>query len=794
VEARRRAVPARLAEEWRPLLALAGLAALLFRDVLFGGRVLFERDIHAMWLPQMETLVRCVASGAWPVWDPYVGFGQPLWANPNNQVLYPFTWLNLLFVPFDVYTALAVSHTFWGAVGVHLLARSLGLSRTGSFAGGASWMLGGPVVSAVNLWNHMTAAAWLPWSVLAADRACRGGSRAAVVGWGLALAAQVLAGSPDVLVMSVLASAAWVLVVCRETALTRRLALAALAGVLALALSAAQWWPSLDVAARTARADLPASARTAWGVHPVSLAQIPVPARLYQLPLDPADRTALFEGRDPLFHSIYLGLAGLALVAAGAHAARPPLRLFLALLAGAALLVALGRHTPFVDSVAALVPPLRMLRYPAKAMLCVSFAWALLVAFGLDACRSGGAMPRRARWVLAGASLGLLLVAGHALAWPEAWRATLLDAAALPQTAASGLAAEARRIAGAAALAFAATVVASRAGTRRGRLLAAAVAADLLLAHHDLNATAPRALLETPPETARAAAAGPLSRVYSWDYRAFVPGREYRREAGRELFTEPDPSLPREPELAAALRMQAVLEPQTQARWGLRGSFDRDIVLLQSPHSQTLMRLVRLSEETPAALRLLQIASVDSVVALHTAGLESLRPVAELPGRLSRSIRVLRVPGALPPFYTVGRARVADDATAASLLLSDAFDPAREVLLAAGEPGGTPGPLGAARLLDARPDCLVVEADLARDGWLVTVEGHDAGWRAAVDGRPAPVVRANLAFRAVRVPAGRHVVEQRYAPPSIAHGLLLSGAGLLAALGFALAGGRRPPS
>jgi hypothetical protein len=50
------------------LLALLGALSWLFRDVLFFGGVYFKRDIHLVWHPQVESFVRCVAAGSWPVW------------------------------------------------------------------------------------------------------------------------------------------------------------------------------------------------------------------------------------------------------------------------------------------------------------------------------------------------------------------------------------------------------------------------------------------------------------------------------------------------------------------------------------------------------------------------------------------------------------------------------------------------------------------------------------------------------------------------------------------------------
>ena len=74
-------------------------------------------------------------------------------------------------------------------------------------------------------------------------------------------------------------------------------------------------------------------------------------------------------------------------------------------------------------------------------------------------------------------------------------------------------------------------------------------------------------------------------------------------------------------------------------------------------------------------------------------------------------------------------------------------------------------------------------------GWLFVSETYDKGWKAELDGIRVPVRRANLAFRAVAVPAGEHIVRFRYAPASLWWGGALSLCGLagiaaLAAMGI----------
>jgi uncharacterized membrane protein YfhO len=64
---------------------------------------------------------------------------------------------------------------------------------------------------------------------------------------------------------------------------------------------------------------------------------------------------------------------------------------------------------------------------------------------------------------------------------------------------------------------------------------------------------------------------------------------------------------------------------------------------------------------------------------------------------------------------------------------------------------------------------------------VVLADTFTPDWTATVDGRSAPVWRANVAFRAVPVPAGRHEVVMRYRPPSALWGMALTAAGIAAA-------------
>jgi hypothetical protein len=61
-------------------------------------------------------------------------------------------------------------------------------------------------------------------------------------------------------------------------------------------------------------------------------------------------------------------------------------------------------------------------------------------------------------------------------------------------------------------------------------------------------------------------------------------------------------------------------------------------------------------------------------------------------------------------------------------------------------------------------DALSVTIDAPSAGWLLVTERWARSWRAAVDGRAAPIYGGNFVFRALEVPQGKHRVEFTYQP------------------------------
>ncbi len=72
------------------------------------------------------------------------------------------------------------------------------------------------------------------------------------------------------------------------------------------------------------------------------------------------------------------------------------------------------------------------------------------------------------------------------------------------------------------------------------------------------------------------------------------------------------------------------------------------------------------------------------------------------------------------------------------------------------------------------------DASMRSEGWVVISSTAWKGWRATIDGRPAPLHRANAAFLAVLVPRGQHRVRLHYLPGSFVAGAGISLATLAA--------------
>jgi hypothetical protein len=178
--------------------------------------------------------------------------------------------------------------------------------------------------------------------------------------------------------------------------------------------------------------------------------------------------------------------------------------------------------------------------------------------------------------------------------------------------------------------------------------------------------------------------------------------------------------------------------------------------------------------------------------AARMAQLPGLVPVAD-PAATGSPYSVLENLRALPRAgVSFGAVVEPDPAQRLALLSRPDFDPRRALVLDEPPPEsapaaatGDPAAAGTVAWEADEPERVVLLATSDRPAYVWLSDTWRPGWEATVDGAPAPLLRANHAFRAVPVPAGEHRVELRYRPGAVRLGAGLS---LLGALGLAALG------
>jgi hypothetical protein len=133
----------------------------------------------------------------------------------------------------------------------------------------------------------------------------------------------------------------------------------------------------------------------------------------------------------------------------------------------------------------------------------------------------------------------------------------------------------------------------------------------------------------------------------------------------------------------------------------------------------------------------------------------------------SGDVKIYENVDALPRAFVASSARtVTSEDEAMALMQSANFDPAQMVVLIGNQSSSLDHQVikSSCHLVTYTPEHIVIDEDAQQDGYLVLTDAYYPGWTATIDGQPTDIERADVMFRAVRVPAGQHRVEMRYEP------------------------------
>ena len=722
--------------EWAAAALVALVAFLPFARGVLSGASLYFRDLSLHFFPLRRFALEGLRRGELRFWNPYVHEGVPLSLPPLG---YPLDLVALVWPHEPLLSLLLALHVPLAAVGFLLLARGLGLRPVGACGGALVYALGGFMLSTLNLYVYVQAAAWAPFVVLGLVRVLDGGGAKAIAGTALALALSLSTTGVEIVGQAILVGL-WLGLA------PRRGARAALGGLAALALGVALALPVLVLVAGQVEGSARGQGFTtdvvlAHSIHPFSLLQTVV-GGLYGNLTNLANEwwgQNFFPRGFPYVLSLYLGAATLALAATGAASRRPYARR-LALLGALAVLVALGRWAglgPLVEHLGAL----RLFRFPVKAFFSAHLAVSLLAGLGLSALSEG----RRTRTLTALAvSAGVLLAAAPLLprVFPGALarfalsffppgfapevRALLLQRVLEDAAVGGAVAIGVGLVAGMAALA-------RLAAPRAAWLTVALVAADLLRTGAGLNPMQPAALFEPSPELAARLASLRQGRVFTCPLDSSPAYQAGRVARGQDH------------EVWSFALLRETLTPACNLPLGVPTALSADLTMLV-PLERLLPEEDGACRDLPGLVPRLRAAGVTTVLSLDPLEHAQLEPAFVL------------APARLQPVALHGY-RLRD-----SLALVALSGPGRAVEL------------------ERTTGRLELQAEAETDTTLTLREAWAPGWTARVDG--GLVVLPKGRHLEVAVPAGRHRVQLTYRPPRLEEALGASGLalGLLVAL------------
>lgn len=738
----------------RAVRDLAVAAFLLLVSLGFFWRILFTPDawkpagggdLVSFLFPAYRFAAANLSSGSLPLWNPHLYGGAPFLADMQTGLFYLPNLILFQIAPDFPYRALewmAVFHVYLAGLFMYLCLRYLEPGRPlrlqAAIAGAMAFMFSDLFVVHFGNLNLIAVAAWLPLIFLLFWRALRSRNLGLAVGAGVAFGLSTLEGH---LQITLYVGLAVVVATLYEAASSRRsrrgwawsfLALA-ITVLVAVGLSALVLLPALEYVRLSPRAELSYWEAARYSLVPGLLGELLVPG------LFGSREPALYWGVWDRVAAGYLGIMPLILALLACVLRRGRRVGLFVTLATVAFLLALGGESVFHGWAYKVLPGFGQLRAPARAILLLDFSLAALAALGLD--RLLGPLEPWARatfhrfwrgliWFSAAAGL-----VGGAWAYLVIYQAQDRDPTLFWRVSAAGSGVIFALLMLGATLAW---LSARRSGRLRRTALGWLAVGVIFV---DLASVGAYTDLGTDPPT------------QGFDHPQIV---EYlQNEPGLfRIDSRTDVGDAWQPSLALLAGLYDV------------GGVDNPLVVGD---------LARYWEGTGGrSTRLYDLLGVRYVLGSKEVTLDWDK--FSLVDQRDPRVDVYRNETALPRAFVIHRAIVAEDQEDAWARIHEPdFDPARVVVLEGGQPLDIEaGVEDRVQISRYEPDSVAIEVEAGADGYLFLSDPFYPGWRAEVDGAPVPIVRANTAFRAVAVPAGRHQVTMNFRPGTWYAGLAVS--------------------
>ena len=697
-------------------------------------------------------------SGEWPFWNPYHYGGHPSVADPQSLIFSPLfvAWGAIdRFPTMRAFDIVVQAHLLIGGLAMVFIGRRAHWPAAGCVLAASLFMFGGPASARLQHTGIILSYSAFPLALLLLQLALERRSLTLALAFSVTAAGIALGRNQVALLLCALLVSAAITEITssqqparylRERCGVLTLMTVASAAVLIVPLLLTIQFASLsnrptEVLGEALRGSLyPANFATAaianiFGTH--SAYWGPGAATLAAVDLTDDSENYLFVGAVPTLLLLWFGIAG--------HRAWQPGRRLMTCALAISCLFMLGRYTPFYSLGFRFIPGIDLFRRPTDA----SFVFAIAIAFIVGHCladyvRNGlpqlrplsASLALVASFAVAGSAIAFSAKTGHA---PDAAREALISVAVML---AAGL--------------FLLAVRDERARSPAAAVITLAAVAELLWWNtaSRLNAESWNlyAVLEAPagPD---AAAIAMLEKSIAADHRR----GDYPRV---EVLGLGGPW-----QNLAMVRGWEAINGYNPLRIGL---YDR----LVSPGEQNWDVSQR---QFPPSFRNYD-CSLAKALGLTYLVLGS--PLQSLPGlpALPTSepllsgppVWIYRIPGALPRVSLISESGIEatrQDPDPSQAEHSDPSDHMQPRQSTATRPAEASPKI--AKIVSSTPGRLEVITSSATAELLLVHDLYYPGWVAEVDGRRTPIVRADLLFRAVRVPAGTHRITFNFVPFSL---------------------------
>jgi hypothetical protein len=689
--------------------------------------------------------------------------GFPLLAGFQSAPFYPPHVVFLFVSFFDAIRILFVFHYLVSALGAYGLARRWGYPAYLSAIAAFLFTFGGIIVSLTNVLNHFQTAVWLPWLILAGERAIRSYSaKDFLIFAGVGLV-QFLAGSPELYALSLGLLCIHVLAMAKQrcaASYVKPFLLIAAANILLLGLAMVQLLPTLELFLQSRRPNVPYQEATAWSLSPVGLINFFILDKEVDRSLFNGVR--LFLGRDiPFLMSLYMGQACVFGLCSWFSHARRLEKLVLSSLVLFGIALALGKHSPIYSFLLAHMPLFSLFRFPEKFVFLVYPLLIIITLRGLHAfVTSEDGTHKKSLWLFSAVVGSLTIIYFAGLLRPDFYLTfyrwtDLVRPASIGEILPSLLLSLERQI-----LLSGALLVILFLWKRQTlglpvfrMLIVALVFIDLTSAHRQFQFLVRPELVTEQPKI--------ISSSGSQTYRLFsgLPSLH------PSVFTMRDRSFPQ-----VAEAVWSSLVPNIGVFYDVDYMQEID-ALSRAPYDVFLKTAKNLPPgRFYSLLGALNVKYLSSLSPLPGGEIELVRHFPEYP------LWLYELERAVPRVYIVPAAEhETDPAKTLERLASKDFNPRATVLVDEPMSLGNKAVFQAeARILEYENQLVNIQASLDSPGILVLADSFYPGWNAYVNGRNEKVYRANLFFRGVPLPAGTHTVEFRYEPRSFAIGRAVS--------------------